>query len=997
MGSIDVSIDDVLTKGAECSLVLWHRVDGFVSVDHQQGAQMRVVDRGALAEAPKSPFDEATSRAVRHDFGRYGFEPPGDGCAKQLSPRAEVVVDVPAIDPGTVGDLTEIETRQHTVTPEEVKRGFDESPLRLCPILLLLRRHRFSPERRSLAIRSAVGDSPRFSIMLVISSETVKKTGEQGMVGRVGSRRKTSGIALAAGIALLDGAGLASGQIEAPSAYQERIETPADVGGMADEADAGAAQIESGDRSDLSGPARGQIEEIVVSARRRDELLEQTPVSVTALDESLLREANVTRTDEIQNLVPNMTITGGQNTLQIRIRGVGTASGGVAFDPGVGMYVDGVFLPRAQAAIFDTLDVAAIEVLRGPQGTLFGKNSVGGAVNVKSRKPHEDLEAFQLVRVGNQGIVNTRSTINIPVRIGWFEDKLFTRLAFASQNRGGYAENPYLDRDDLGSQNGLTFLGSIRFLPTDRLTIDVTGTWWKSNTQGATGQCVITQETNVGNFQPGFYDACRESRPYSYPMNISGIGSAENYGTWGTIEYDVGEAGWFEDIAIKSITSWRQQRNRGALDLDATPFQMVSIASLGGASPTDGQPGTSEQIQQEVQLGGSAWDGRVNFVAGFFSFWENAKRRSVTNVGVPNVAASTLNALDIDNFTWALFGQATVDVTDWASLTAGLRYSSDGKKADQTNTRLSDDPPTLSFQGSGDETFTAWTPMASVALLTPEEWLDAAHLDHLMGYFTYSRGFKGGGFNATINPNALGDGLAPFQPETLDNFELGFKTIALDRRVTLNIALFYGKYDDIQSRATETIFDDEGQITDVITLTQNAAKATTKGLELELLARPIRGLQISGNVGLLDARYDSFPNAVSNLDGTEIDKSGQKIEGIPSYQTFLSAQYSFPLAMGQSDWMQGWITPRVQWSYRGYSDTLGPEVPQAAAPGRNNLGARLSYDFLDDRAQVALWGENLTNTRLPSSSVFSLSNSVGVITRPFILPRTFGAELSYRF
>ena len=835
--------------------------------------------------------------------------------------------------------------------------------------------------------------------MLTAFIEVIERHGARNMVARLGSHGRIPPLTLAACVLVLGGASLARGQIEAPSGYLETIETPTDVGGMADEADAGAAEVEAGDRSGLSGRARGQIEEIVVSARKREELLEETPLSVTALDESLLRDANVTRTDEIQNLVPNMTITGGQNTLQIRIRGVGTAAGGPAFEPGVGMYVDGVFLPRAQAAIFDTLDVASIEVLRGPQGTLFGKNSVGGAVNITSRKPHEDLEAFQLVRVGNQGIVNTRSMINIPVRIGWFEDKLFTRLAFSSQNRGGYAENPNLGRDDLGSQNGLTFLGSMRFLPTDRLTIDVTGTWWQSHTQGATGECVITQETNVGNFQPGFYDACRRSRPYSYPLNINQIGFAENYGTWGTIEYDVGKVGWLEDIVLKSITSWRQQENVGVLDVDATPFQMVSLTSSGGPDPRDGDPGTSEQIQQEAQINGTAWDGRVDFVAGFFSFWENAQRPGVTNVGIPNVASITRNALTTDNFTWAFFGQATVDVTDWASLTAGLRYSSDRKEASQTNTRLLDDPPTVALQASGDETFTAWTPMASLALLTPEEWLDAAHLDHLMSYFTYSRGFKGGGFNATINPTAEGGGdqLAPFLPETLDNFELGFKSIAFDRRVTLNIALFYAKYDDIQSRVTETIFDDEGGVEAVLTLTQNAAKATTKGLEIELLTMPIQGLQISGNVGLLDARYDSFPDAVSNLDGTQIDKSGQKIEGIPSYQTFLSAQYSFPLAMGQSDWMQGWLTPRVQWSYRGYTDTLGPEVPQAAQPGRNNLGARLSYDFMDDRAQVALWGENLTDTRLPSGGVFSLSNSVGVITRSYTIPRTFGAELSYRF
>ncbi len=809
-------------------------------------------------------------------------------------------------------------------------------------------------------------------------------------------REPLARFALAA-VLVAGGVGRALAQIEAPSEYEQAIEAPTDVGGMADEADAAAAQVEAGGRAGLSSPVRRQIEEIVVQARRRAELLEETPVSVTSLSESLLREANVTRINQIQNLVPNTTIIGGQNAVQIRIRGVGTAAGGIAFDPGVGLYVDGVFLPRAQAALFDTLDIASVEVLRGPQGTLFGKNSVGGAVNVTTRKPHEDLEAFQLVRVGNQGIVNTRSMVNLPVKIGWFEDRLFTRLAFASQNRGGYAENPFLGRDDLGKQNTLTFLGSVRFLPTQRLTIDVTGTWWQAHGQGPTGRCTVTQETSLGNLQPGFYEACRGARPYVYPLNINQISFAESYGTWGTIQYDVGDVGWFEDVVAKSITSWRQQENRNALDVDATPFSMVSFSSTGGASASDGAPGRSEQIQQEVQVGGGAWDGRVEFVAGFFSFWENAERPNVTDVGIPGVSRVTANTLAIDNFTWAFFGQATVDVTDWASLTAGLRYSSDGKKAKQRNTLPFEDPPLVTFDGQGDETFSAWTPMASLALVTPGQWLEPAGLDHLMGYFTYSRGFKGGGFNATVNPTAEGEGLAPFQPETLDNFELGFKTIAFDRRVTLNVALFYGKYDDIQRRVSQTIFDDEGLIENVFTLTLNAAEATTKGLEVELLTVPISGLQIAGNLGLLDARYDTFVGALSTLDGDPIDKSGQKIEGIPSYQTFLSAQYSFPLALGQGAWLQGWLTPRVQWSYRGYTDTLGPELPQAAQRGRNDLGARLSYDFLDDRAQVALWGENLTDTRLASGDLTATSNSIGVLTRAYTIPRTFGAELSFRF
>jgi iron complex outermembrane receptor protein len=789
-----------------------------------------------------------------------------------------------------------------------------------------------------------------------------------------------------------------SAQIEAPSEYQEAIEAPSGVSGAGIEGgvDAPPAQVEARERAGHSSQAMRQVEEIVVQARKREEFLEETPLSVTALGEALLREANVTRVNQVQDLVPNTTVVASQNNLQIQIRGVGTASSGVAFEPGVGMYVDGVFLPRAQAGIFDTLDVASVEVLRGPQGTLFGKNTIGGAVNVTTRKPNEDFEAFQSVRVGNRGILNTRSMINMPVNIGWFADKLFTRLAFSSQNQGGYAENPFLGRDDLGKLSELTFLGSVRFQPTGDLTIDATGTWWKAHGQLPGGECAVTRETGLGNLQPGFYEACRESRPYVYPLNQNLISSGENYGTWGTIRYDIGEAGPLEDLALKSITSWRQQRNYAVADFDGTPFQMISLISSGGPNPENGAPGTSEQIQQEVQLSGGAWDGRVQFVGGFFSFWENAQRPSVTNVGIPNVGAITRNARSIDNFTWAFFGQTTVAPVDWLSLTAGLRYSSDRKTAQQANTRLSEDPPVLSFEGSGKKTFTAWSPMASIALLTPEPWLDATGLDHLMGYFTYSRGFKGGGFNATLNPSAEGNDLAPYGPETLDNLEVGFKTIAFDRRLTVNLALFYGTYDDIQRRVSETTFNDEGEVEEVTTLTLNAAEATTKGIELEVLAIPLPGLRISANVGLLDARYDSFPNAISLLDGQPTDKSGQKMEGSPSYQTFLAAQYSFPLDFGQSDWMRGWITPRVQWSYRDQTVLLGPDVPQAIAQGGSNVGARFSYDFMDDRAQVALWGQNLTDTNLIANAV-PVSNTIGVVTRSYTVPRSFGAELSFRF
>lgn len=203
-----------------------------------------------------------------------------------------------------------------------------------------------------------------------------------------------------------------------------------------------------------------RIEEIVVTARKREEFLEDTPIAITALSAASLENSNITTIDQIQELSPNLTIqTGaGNQSAQISIRGVGTPGVGIAFDPGVGLYIDGVFLPRAQASIFDVVDVESVQVLRGPQGTLFGKNTVGGAVSITTIKPRDELGALISVRPGNLGAIRTRVSLDIPIDIGWLEDKLFSRVTFASRNRDGYVYNKTRDAW-WGEENGLSFIG----------------------------------------------------------------------------------------------------------------------------------------------------------------------------------------------------------------------------------------------------------------------------------------------------------------------------------------------------------------------------------------------------------------------------------------------------------------------------------------------------------------------------------------------------------
>ncbi len=790
---------------------------------------------------------------------------------------------------------------------------------------------------------------------------------------------------------------------EAPSAYVESIETAGDVGGVEDEVDAGPAQAEAFEETgQVKGVSRHQVatvEEIVVQARKRDEFLEDTPVSVTALSENTLREAGIQRLDDIQTLVPNISFqadnTGGQSN--IRIRGVGTSAPAIAFDPGVGVYIDGVFLPRAFGTLVDIVDVQQIEVLRGPQGTLFGKNTVGGAINITTIKPKDEVEGFVMVRPSNFERVDTRIMINAPI----IRDVLFTRFSFATTNTPGYAFNSVRD-EPINGKNSLALLGSFRLLPHDDVTIDVTGTWTRDSNNGVAQQCVVVREDVplASLLPPGYFEDCSKTTPFDTQANISAMTDIESYGTWATAAWDIGEVPVLGDISVKSLTSWREQKPRVRFDVDQTSFDIVQLSSAGG-SIQDGDPGFQRQIMQEGQLNGAALDGDLNYVGGVFGFWETGFDNRATLVlppgqGVPALDRLTDAPTDIDNWTWALYGQATYDVLEWMSLTGGLRYTQDkkGLTFGQSDPRTGD----VFANEAGSKVFSAWTPMGSLAMTLPEDYLDETPLDHLMGYFTYSRGFKGGGFNGVATGRSgAGEGESfAYDPETLDNFEIGLKLIGFEQRATLNTSFYYGKYNDIQVTSVRDTGLDEDGVPTIARLTDNAAKATTKGFEIELLTRPIDGLLIVANAGYTDAVYDDFPEALSDYDGETVDRSGDRFLFVPKLQTFMSVQYAMAMPGLEGTPMGGWITPRLEWAYQSDVQWLGPEVPQATQPGYNLLNARLSYDFYEDRAQVALWGRNLLDVAYFTNATAVVS-TFGIVTRAYQAPRTFGGELSYRF
>ena len=540
------------------------------------------------------------------------------------------------------------------------------------------------------------------------------------MPARPAARRRWW-LAIFASVAVVSvGPGPVSGQdseIVAPSEFQREIETQTPTGGPEYEVDAEkaqAAQVEkTGSAAGLSRRGSRRIEEIVVSARKRAELIEDTPVAVTAISEQLIRESGITRTNQIQQIVPNMTFltTSSGNVAQVRIRGVGSSSTGIAFDPGVGIYLDGVFFSRSQGSILDVIDVEQIEVLRGPQGTLFGKNTVGGAVNITTVKPNDSLEGFVFLRPGNYGRLNARAMVNIPVSTGWFEDKLFARLAFSTQNYGGHVYN--FTRDEyLSNQNSNTFLGSLRFEPVNELTIDVSGNFVNTRMNGRGGECRYIFPAPLQAILPDIQEDCAATGPFDTGSEIMQLVDIDNYGVWGVINWSPGDVGVVEDVLVKSVSSWRGQDTRYRSDLDSTAIPGVNL-SQAGPGIDNGIPGSATQIQQELQVNGSAWDGRINAVAGFFSYWDKAE--SGNTIAVPAIDSFTYSPIEVDNFTWALYGQATIDITDflaitgWHSLHVGRARSSQPDRIQWSRHRADARAPMVT-------TFKSWTPAASVTL-----------------------------------------------------------------------------------------------------------------------------------------------------------------------------------------------------------------------------------------------------------------------------------------
>jgi iron complex outermembrane recepter protein len=705
--------------------------------------------------------------------------------------------------------------------------------------------------------------------------------------------------------------------------------------------------------------------EIVVTARRREENLQDVPIAVTAYSGEALEAQGAIDITDLSDTTPNVTLEntrGTNNSLSAFIRGVGQQDPVGGFEAGVGIYLDDVFLNRPQAAVLDIYDVERIEILRGPQGTLYGRNTIGGAVKYVTRRLPDDPELKFRGTIGTYSQADAIVSASAPVY-----DFMKVGASFARLSRGGFGDNIFLD--DVENYNKDVWAGrlSMEFeSPDDRLFVRIAGDYTKDNSDPRNGHRLITSLLtgapvleDVFDTRAGLANPEQEVEAYGLSLNIS--------------------AELTEALTFRSISGWRKDTSFTPIDFDALPGEDVDVPARYA----------NEQLSQEFQL---LYEGdRLQGLVGFYYLDAEAQTTFdvILNTTAPLLGLPALNAAtdgEVLTDTWSVFGDFTFDITDQLSVSAGGRFTHDertasilrqnkiGRSAIFGGTPINLGPAQTNFEG--DATFEEFTPRASISY-KPNE-------DHTI-YASYSKGFKGGGFdprgNATIAPDTDGDGVREFdeiydfflfEPETVDSYELGWKASMFDRRLRFALTGFYADYQDVQIPGSVGVdANGDGIFESFAGVTTNAAKAEFKGIELETFARiapnfagPGSSLNFTGTLGYVDAKYKEFLVGVANFDengnpapGTQglVDIADfRRIQNTPKWTLSGTLDATVGLAIGS-------LTGSTTVSYRSKTFQFETPSPFLDQPGYALWDASLVWTSNDDRYSLGLHAKNITD------------------------------------
>lgn len=679
------------------------------------------------------------------------------------------------------------------------------------------------------------------------------------------------------------------------------------------------------------------LEEIIVTARKRNESLQEVPVSVSAVTNSTIQKTGASKVRDLEYMVPNMVFSGFWDTqASIAIRGVGDFTRNMGYEMRVGIYVDGIFAGRSGSANQELLDIERVEILRGPQGTLFGKNTIAGAVSLTTVKPDGNFGGYITAEYGNYDLFTAKGSVNIPL----IEDKLYSKFSLIRKTRDGYVENLFEGQKDAASLDYVIARAQFRAILGDRTEANLTFDYKDDSHEAYLG------EPNVGL---GFDQA-----PESHQINtyMTPTASSEAFAVSLTVDHDFSSG-----YSLTSLTSYR--------DTDALARWEENHSSLRLFDVTFGDD--DMQFSQELRLT-SPQDNRLSYVAGLYYWHQKAQTDRLAVSGsdlIPGVTLEVPQTGSVISDSYAAFVHGEYRVTDDLSVTGGIRYT--GEKKDLNYTQLGV-PLFIDFVGFEDSySDDAWTPSIGLSYKVDDE---------KMIYATVSRGFKSGGWNADyVVSTDIG-----FDAEYATSFEIGAKTEWLDNRLRLNIAGFITNYSDYQ--VFQFVPIEGGGL--IFSLT-NAGKATTKGFEIELTAQPIDDLTLTANYGYTDATFDEFKNG----GGPGVDFDGNRLPLAPKSTLSFGAEYRFQV----SDRLGSYI--RADYSHRGgMYHNPDNTMPDFYTSGYDLLSARAALTLPFDGLEIALWGKNLTG------EVYDVNKWItflGTSASQYGTPRTYGVELKYSF
>ncbi|NVJ69804.1 MAG: TonB-dependent receptor [Alphaproteobacteria bacterium] len=734
------------------------------------------------------------------------------------------------------------------------------------------------------------------------------------------------------------------------------------------------------------------LEEITVTAQKRSESMQDVPLAITAIAGDKLREANIASLQDVGNRTPGMVFAAfSPGQPEIAIRGIGTKEDGASASDSTVVSIDGVYIAARTAQVFDIFDLERVEVLRGPQGTLYGKNSIGGSINFVTSKPTEETNIRLRQTVGNYDTFDTGGMISGPI-----SDKFFGKFAFSRRKRDGYIENVLPGEnygEKWGEQNTFAWRAQFRWLLSDNFEALL-------SFDGADDSMGATNREPVGSAGP-LHDCGCASDPVAVNEALGGAGDPWNtlaetegyterdvFGTHLKLDYHMDWA------SFMSLTAYRESDFDWLEDSEGLP-PYPGLIDLTGSSGNPGIPLTdsasegftfdindsaieaSEQWMQEFRLtspGGETFDW---LVGAFFSDEEITRSETFefTTLGGPAGQDVETSYQTHKGTSWALYSQGTYHVNDDLGLTVGLRYSYDKKKG--TAESVLDPGIGLLLKAFDKVAFEdSWEDFS---------WriaLDYRINDSVLAYANVSTGFKSGGFTGGASTAAVAS--TPFDPEEATNYEIGFKSDLLDRRLRLNVTAFYTDYKDLQvTRFFQPLGGDFGEF-----ITENAGEAEIKGLEVEWTALITRDFEVGGSYAYLDATYTNFQGTPSAADPTA-NFDGNRLRQAPKNSANAYAQYTHDMSEN------GTISAKLEWRYQSLSYYDPDNNDLATIPSYNLWDARLGWKSEDGRYELAAWAQNIGNEKYRTHVFTQRGSRIAFALHG--MPRTYGLTLTYNY